>query len=178
MQALVNEVSRAWDAYKAERKGAEARARALIEAEVAKAIASKRSKVSEALRVALEGGATKVALKAVTTKDRRSFDSFVPLPKAPDVPAAVGDHVAYEWAGELVRITLDPSAVVDPAFDPGDPRCWACEFEIYTRPTDGKEFLDPVQGREYPVGYGVSDWLYAHPAETKVILEWAKANPA
>lgn len=84
--ALIDKVMEAWVAHKMLGITAEAKIRARIEAEMAELMRRSALQTSEAIRAAIEGGATQTALRQVTTKDQRTFtryrtfDGLGPLP--------------------------------------------------------------------------------------------------
>jgi hypothetical protein len=180
--ALVSEVDRAWQAYWAERRGAEARVRALVAADVAKSVGLKLTRVGEALRVALEAGVPKVRLKEVTTKDRKSFNALLPVPAVAEQPSGaqppdVEPPYVLEWIGEHIRVTLDSTQVPETDCDRRDARCWTQDFEHVVRPSDGKEMLIPAGEYRYPHGVGVMQWFDADRAAIEqVVIDWVHAT--
>ncbi|MFN4001065.1 hypothetical protein [Microcella sp.] len=75
-KALVSKAGAAWARHKFLRIAAVTEIRAKIEAEYAEVERRSALDVSEAIRIALEGGATQSALREVTSKDQRTFQRF------------------------------------------------------------------------------------------------------
>lgn len=75
-KSLVAKVGELWDAHRTGRITNQAAIRARIEAEYAEVERRSAFALSEAIRRAMEGGATATALREVTTKDPRTFKRF------------------------------------------------------------------------------------------------------
>ena len=181
--ALVKLAGDEWVRHKAFLLGLEARIRAEVEAAMEVERHESEMKVSAALQVAVNGGATRNALKAVTTKDHTSFHHYLSLatPK-PDVAdaveeaasAAVDFTIAWEDA-TVLRISLDPANVPSTKEDRTDAAAWDGLFDVLLH--DGKVFVmqQSVKGG-FEVGAGVEEWLRADERNLARVVEWIGAN--
>lgn len=176
-EALVEEAGRKWRAYKAEAVGVEIRIRKQIEADMEAAINSAKLALAESIRVALEAGATKIALRRATSKNPGTLEKFLALLDPPegefDAVTETGG-LSIAWAGENLDITLDPAGVRETDADRSNPVAWTGLFEVFQR-EDGKVFIDPVNENNDAVG--LIEWLRADRKNEEVVIAWLEANP-
>ncbi len=183
-QALIDLAAKEWSRHKAYMNGLEAQIRARVEAETAEEKNRSALKVANALQVAIDGGATKSALKLVTTKDRTTFESYLALldPSTDDVdvlPALPVLAPAFEverLSEDVVNITLDPTNVAATDFDRNDPNLWTGSFEVFRRPGDGKVFIDPTGSGSSQAGIAVTEWLRADEVNTARVVATIEAS--
>lgn len=179
-EGLIQQVGRKWLSYKAEVAGMEKRIRKRVEAEMQGALSASQIEVAEAARVALEGGATKVALRKVTSKHPGALESLLALLDDAQEPTAVSESsgLNLEWgvAMGVLRISLDPSLVRNTTVDRQDAALWGGDYEVYRR-TDGKVFIDPMPSAVPTTIHGVTEWLRADRANEEVVIAWVTANP-
>ncbi|MBG6106601.1 hypothetical protein [Frigoribacterium sp. CG_9.8] len=178
--AAVENAGRKWIAYKIEMLGLESRVRARIEADMEAAISGHSLEVARALRAALDIGATKVALRKVTSKNPGTIESFLALldPKKEAVTVKSLDGLKLFWGllNGTLNITLDSATIVTTEFDRGNPLDWSALFEVFVRPGDGKVLIDAID-TSGQVGAGVTEWLRADRANEEAVIAWVTANP-
>lgn len=183
-EALIVNVGLKWSRYKAERVGIETRIRRRVEAEHAAAVLSARVEVAQAMQFAIDAGATKTSIRKVTSKNPGTVEEFLALlAPEPDtiedtntVAESTGLHI--ERLGKHLSVTLDPGFVRATEWHRNDPDLWGGLFEVFTRPTDGKVFIDPVELSEgITPPSGVIEWLRADRANEEVVAAWVTANP-
>lgn len=179
--ALIEQVERKWARYKAESTGIEARIRKRIEAEAKEGLRVAKLELAESIRVALDGGATKVALRAVTSKNPGTLESFLDVVTERTPATADGvnelDALSIAWTpGGQLDITLDAAAVRETDEDRTDPLLWSGVYEAFTRPSDGKVFIDPTEDNGGSLG--VTEWLRADRANEEAVIAWIQNNPA
>lgn len=75
----INEAGRVWSSTVAGIPEFKRRVRAEAEALIAQEVEERRNRAAKAIHRALESGATKTALRAVTTKDHWGFEEYVTL---------------------------------------------------------------------------------------------------
>lgn len=75
----IQEAGRVWRKTVAELPELKRRIRAEAEAEIERETERRRTEAARAIHYALDHGATKTALRAVTTKDHHGFESYVTL---------------------------------------------------------------------------------------------------
>lgn len=187
--ALVDRAGKEWTRHKVFRASIEATIRARVEKEMAEEVERSAFQVASAMKAAIDGGATKAALRVVTTRDFRTFKSFLDLADpnaetattdAPPAPEAGSAEVGLtiEWErDEVLRIALEPSTVAPTEYDRGTPHLWEGLFEVYIRPADGAVFIDPTGDGGFEVGIAVTEWLRADPANHARVVAWVTDNP-
>jgi len=99
-QTLVTMAGEAWVAHKIRRQTALAELRAKLAAEMEEQDRRSALRVGEALRRAIDGGATQSALREVTTRDFRTFKAYRDFDGMGDVPLSGG--VSQHRAGQLL----------------------------------------------------------------------------
>jgi hypothetical protein len=161
--ALVDAVQTKWFLYKAEVSVIELRARKRMEKEVAAELLSAKLAVAVPLRAALDAGATKVALRAVTSKNPGTLEGFLDLlvPRA-EMPVDVvpaRELAAIVWEGDILRIDVSGGSGL---------------FEPFLR-GDGTVLILPGEGSKG--GAEVLLWLQADPANEQSVVDWVAANP-
>jgi hypothetical protein len=179
VQVLVDEVERLSISYRAVKRGAELRIAKLVREQADAEITSALLSLRAAMHVALDAGATQVALKAVTTKDRLSFKALLGSAAAviESGPQASTD-LRVAWEGGNLRVTLDPSVNSSLKFpvDPDDPALWTGLFYVDTTAPNGQHYVDPVDDSN--LEHGVRQWINSGRANEERILEWVREHPA
>jgi N-acetylmuramic acid 6-phosphate (MurNAc-6-P) etherase len=77
-QAIL-EAGRVWQANMADVNALKKRIRAEAEAQIEREVKARREAAARAIRFAFDQGATKTALRSVTTKDHWDFESYLEL---------------------------------------------------------------------------------------------------
>lgn len=177
-EGLVEEVGRQWLRHKAEKAGIEARIRKKVKAEMEEVITKSAVEVAQSMRVALEGGVTRIALKNVTSKNPGTLESFLSVlsPEVVEEQAQEEAAVDIEWAGkDLLRIQIHPATALNMIADRNVPELWAGEYEVFTRSEDGAVFIDPSP--TVPTLSGVTEWLRSGKANEDRVIAWVGENP-
>jgi F0F1-type ATP synthase membrane subunit b/b' len=78
-EQAIREAGRIWNKSVAELPELKKRIRAEAEAQIDREVEQRRAAAARAVKYARDRGATKVALREVTTKDHRDFESYVKL---------------------------------------------------------------------------------------------------
>jgi hypothetical protein len=183
--ALVEVAGKEWARHKMLVASVEARVRARVEAEAAQERDASAYKVALAMGAAIDGGATKAALRPVTTRDFRTFKSYFDL--LSDAPTTSDEAVKpvsatvtlwIEWySAEVLRLGLEPGSIAVTGYDRTQPDLWCGNFEVYRRPDDGQVFIDPTGDGGFEVGIAVTEWLRADAANLDRVVAWIDANP-
>lgn len=177
-EGLAEEVSRQWVRHKAEKSGIEARIRKKVKAEMAEFEAKSALEVAESIRVALEGGVTRVALKKVTSKNPGALEAFIKLLQPKEVVEAEATPfnlaaLKIKWFGkDMIEVRLDPRLIEQGSFDRNDLAPWSDVYDVFVR-EDGVTFIDPIVATS---NTAVTEWMRADPAHLALVVAWVGEN--
>jgi hypothetical protein len=171
----------AWADFKKESIDADKRLRAALEAQLAAAVKDAEMEVAYRAQAALDLGATKVALRRVTSVHPGTLERYLALVAPTDiaavVPQRIGNAPTFEYeTPDIIRITVDPAGVVDTSFSKDDERLWSGPFKVMTRPSDGRVVILPVDSGIEADGAAVAKWLRDDPANLAEVTEWVSES--
>ncbi|WP_025157241.1 hypothetical protein [Leifsonia aquatica] len=90
-EQAIDEAGRVWRNSVAELPALKKRIRAEAEARIAEETEARRKEAAIAIQFALDAGASKAALRRVTTKDYRDFEGYVELAQQVTAEGAVSE---------------------------------------------------------------------------------------
>lgn len=182
--ALVALAGNEWNRHKAFTNGLEATIRARVETEMEDERRRSATKVGAAMKVAIDGGATRASVKLVTTKDHNTFHSYLALndpPPEAEVEVVIESPraevtLSIRREADLLRIWIDPETVPIGEHH-GHPDAWEGPFEVFIHPQTGVVFIDPTNAEGYDRGKAVTDWIRDDERNLQRIRDWLEANP-
>ncbi|WP_025157238.1 hypothetical protein [Leifsonia aquatica] len=180
-EAAVELAGKKWLKHKTARETLEATIAKRVKTELESEMLAIRLEFATAAQAALDAGATKMALRRVSSKNPGTLEDYLLLLAPAETPEteaeaqAAAVDVQIEWiAGDLL-IKLDPQQIAETDIDRLDPELWSGLYETFHRVEDDSWFIDPTP--MVPAIHGVTQWLFADTANHDRVVAWVKANP-